>query len=363
MSELEKVYSDLLSASAGEISFNRTVETITSWFGAGGGVVFELNRRTNQILNWATPSLIIGGDDGYNEHLNAINPRMQFSRRHAPGHVAYEGRFISERAMDRHEFYYWLQDLADFRYMLGSRLYDDGDVSVFHSVEFSTQHGHPDSEKIENFQRMAPAVGNAWRLRKRISRSEQVPGMPVWLPDHLPWSIFALEASGKISGSNTSARTILEKRNAVEIVDDELRALHRPSAAAFRELIRTGLAGAASEILIGVESGGPPLIAQILPVNPSGIAAPVQIAALVYIRDPAYKPRNTGTVLGRLYGFTPAEMKLADILATGSDLFDAAAELGLSRNTVRNRLQSMYAKSGTRKRSEFLIKILGLVDF
>lgn len=362
MSGLEKIYSDLLSASAGEISFDRTIETITNCFGAGGGVVFELNRRTGEILNWATPSLIIGGDDGYNEHLNAINPRMRFSMRYAPGHIAYDGRFISERDMDRHEFYDWLRGLAGFRYMLGSRLYDDGDVSVFHSVEFSTQHGHPETEKIANFRRIAPAVGNAWRLRKRISQNEQMSGTPVWFPDHLPWSIFALDAFGMVSGSNASAQTMLERRDVVEIADGTLRALHRGSATAFCELIRTGLAGTASETLVEVKSGGLPRIAQILPVNPSRIAAPVQVVALVYIQDAANRSRKIGAVLGRLYGFTPAEMKLADILATGIDLFAAAEELGLSRNTVRNRLQSMYAKSGTRRKSEFLVKVLGLLD-
>lgn len=359
MKSLEKVYADLLSASAGEISFERTIETITDWFDAGGGLIFEMNRKTGEILDWATPTLLVGGD-GYDEHLNSINPRMHFSLRHAPGHVAYEGRFISERGMDRHEFYDWLRQY-DLRYMLGSRLYDDGDISLFHSLEFTTKHGHPGNDKIEAFRRLAPAVGNAWRLRKRVKANGQEDTASAWLPDHLPWSIFALSSTGALSGMNASARAMLAKGDVVQTVDGALHAAHRSSDTAFRQAVRSALSGYASDTLIQTGSGGPPLIAQVFPANGNGVDTHSRCAALVYIRDTLEKSPNVGVVLGRLYGFTPAEQKLANLLAAGSDLTAAAETLGLSRNTVRNRMQSMHAKSGTRRQSEFLIKILGIL--
>lgn len=361
MTALEKVYGDLLAASAGEIEFESLITSIVGYLGGGGGVVFELDRKTGQILDWATPDLIIGGD-GYDDHLNAINPRMRFSLRHAPGHVAYEGRFISERAMDRHEFYDWLGRFHDFRYMLGSRIYDDGDVSLFHSVEFSRKHGHPETDKIEAFRRLAPAVGNAWRLHKRVQAHDGDRAVRTWLPDHLPWSIFALSPSGAVAGMNASARALVERGDVVEIAAETLRAVDRRSRDAFASAVRSGLSGNAAETLVETGSGGPPLIAQILPADPAGGADASEVAALVYIQDRADQARKVGAVLGRLYGFTPAEQRLADLLAAGTDLSAAASTLGLSRNTVRNRMQSMYAKSGTRRQSEFLIKVLGILD-
>jgi len=356
-----KVYSDLLAASADDIPFDTLVKTVVDYFGGGGGVVFESNRKTGEILDWATPSLIIG-EDGYNDHLNAINPRMRYSLRHAPRHIAYERRFISERAMDRHEFYDWLGKFDGFRYMLGTRVYDDGDVSLFHSVEFSKKHGHPDTDKIEAFARLAPAIGNAWRLRSRVRASENRRESEIWLPDHVPWCIFALSKSGAVSGMNGAARAMAAKSDIVEIVDGALRAKHRASRATFQNALRSALSGTAAETLVATGSAGPPLIVQVLPVNASSVVPSTAPPALVYIQDPDAKSRNVGQSLGRLYGFTPAEQKLADLLASGLDLSTAAERLGLSRNTVRNRMQSMYAKSGTRRQGEFLVKVLGVLD-
>lgn len=361
MQDSEKIYRNLISAAAGEISFKSLVGTIVDHFGAGGGLIFELNRKTGEIQDWATPTLIVG-EDGYNDHLNAINPRMRFSLRHAPGHIAYEGRFISESGMDRHEFYDWLKSFADFRYMLGSRLYDNGDVSVFHSVEFSRSHGHPDAEKIEAFRRLAPSIGNAWRLRKRVLAGERALHHQAWLPDHLPWSIFALSMSGEVTGMNAAGRALLEQADSVEIADKTLRAVHQQSKQALETALRAGLAGNASETLIKIGPEGQQHVVQILPVNPQEHPGPVQIAALVYIRNPLSETSDIGPVLGRLYRFTPAEQKLACLLAAGVDQSTAAEKLGLSRNTIRNRMQSIYAKSGTRRHSEFLIKILGVIE-
>ncbi|MCG6858849.1 MAG: hypothetical protein LJE67_12375 [Salaquimonas sp.] len=362
MKSLETVYQDLISASAGEISFETLIDSTANYFGAGGGIVFELNRETGRIIDFATPNLLIGGDDGYDEHINAINPRMRFSMRHVPGHVAYEGRFISERAIDRHEFYDWLRGVSDYRHFLGSRIYDDGDVSLFYSVEFSRKHGHPETEKIDTFRRLAPAIGNAWRLRKRMAPDEADLGLQAWLPDHLPWSIFALSVSGEVTGINASARNMAEIGDVIEINDRLLGTVDRRSRQAFANALRQGLAGQAAETLIETKAGGPPLIAQILPVDPLGFVGAHQVAALVYVRQPLVDTCNIGEVLGRLYGFTLAEQRLADVLVSGADQTMAAAELGLSRNTVRNRMQSMYAKSGTRRHSEFLIKVLGILQ-
>ena len=357
----ETAYRDLISAAAGELSFDAAIASTVQHFSAGGGIVFELNRKTGHMLDWATPTLIVGGD-GYTDRINAINPRMRFSLRHAAGHVAYEGRFISERGIDRHEFYDWLHDFEGFRYMLGSRVYDDGDVSLFYSVEFSRRQGHPEGNAIEAFSRIAPAVGHAWRLRRRVGANHGATQARTWLPDHLPWAVFALSATGTVVGMNAPARALIDRGTVVTVALDTLRATHRRSDAALCHAVRSALAGNAAEAFLETASGGPSFILQVLPVDPAGLCGSSGVAVLAYLKNPIDKARNIGPVLGRLYGLTPAEQKLADILATGADLGVAAAALCLSRNTVRNRMQAIYAKTGTRRQSEFLVRILGLLE-
>ena len=357
--DLTAAHAELLAAAAGETSFVSAIGAITRDFGAGGGIIFEMNRRTLEIGEVATPNLVIG-DDGYDAHLNAINPRMKYSLRHAPRHVAHEALFISERAMDRHEFYDWLSRYAGFRYFLGSRVWDDGDMSLFHSIEFSTRHGQPDEAKIAAFRRLAPSLGNAWRLKSRRAPGRDPADARAWTPNHLPWSIFALDSKGAVVSMNDEACALIRAGGSLAIVLDTLRAVERDSGLWLRNAIGSALAGHSAETLVACETSRVPLVVQIVPVNTSQATSAPPVAAVAYVWNPLARARDIGPALESLYGFTPAEQELAKRLAAGADLASASDDLKLSRNTVRNRLQSMYAKTGTRRQSELMVRIASL---
>jgi DNA-binding CsgD family transcriptional regulator len=359
--DIYRVHEELFSAAAGETPFANALELIVGTLGGSGGVVFELNRRTGAIANWVGPGLESGESD-YINHLNAINPRMHYSLRHTAGHIIYDGKFIDERGMDRHEFYDAIHRNSGVRYFVGSRVYDEGDVSLFHSVEFTSRHGHPDQDKIESFRRIAPAIGNAWRLSRRSARNANRNGSNPWTPDHLPWSIFALSSTGTIVDMNIAGQEMLDRSDVVCLQDGVLKALDRSSSAGLEIAMQRAIAGKTSETLLSSEDGNAALIAQIVPVNPAEVSAPQNISMLIYIWNPLHRTGDIGQVLARLYGFTAAESGLAAKLASGADLNLAADQLGISRNTARNQLQKIFAKSGTHRQSEFLVRIMGILE-
>lgn len=87
-----------------------------------------------------------------------------------------------------------------------------------------------------------------------------------------------------------------------------------------------------------------------------GLASRPGAAALVF-------PVEAGT--GRLwvalrdaFGVTAAEARLAARLKDGLSLKDVAAELGVTLNTARNQLKSIFDKMGLRRQSE-LVRTLG----
>lgn len=361
MVETDQVHADLLSAAAGEIRFDCAIDSLARAFSAGGGIIFELDRESGRIRDWVTDRLVIGGD-GYDEQINAINPRMRYSLRHAPGHVAHDMLFINENGMKRHEFYDWLKRFSGFQYFIGSRLYDDGEISVFHSIEFAANHGPPDQSEIAAFARTARAVANAWRIRTRRAPNEDPASARSWTPDYLPWAIFALDRDGALIEMNAAAQEMLAGAYCLFRDGEGLSTVHRPSQSAFRDAIWLGLRGVAAECLVPARSPEPPLIAQIVPANCGHLRVPVPVAALLYVSNPMHGARNVGPVLARLFGFTKAEQELSRQLCAGRDLTEAAARLAISRNTARNRLQSMYAKTGTRRQAEFLLRIGGVLE-
>jgi DNA-binding CsgD family transcriptional regulator len=359
--DIHWIHEQLFAAAAGEIPFVTALETVIDAFDGAGGVVFEMNRKTGAISNWVGPGLEAGEAD-YINHLNSINPRMHFSLKHAPGHIIYEDKFIDKRSMDRHEFYDAIERSTGVQYFLGSRVFDEGNVSLFHSIEFTNQHGHPDKEKIDSFRHIAPAIGNAWRLARRSANSNGHNGLSPWTPDYLPWSIFALSLNGTIVEMNTSAGDMLARADVLSLHDGVLKAVDPTTSTSLEAAMQRGMAGETSELLLSTDKGYAPLIAQIVPVNPAMVSTPQPISVLVYVWNPIQRNRKFGSTLARLYGFTLAETRLAEVLANGTSMHSAADQLGISRNTAGNQLQKMFAKTGTHRQSEFLVKIMGILE-
>ncbi len=358
--DVTSIQSALLEAAVGDRAFDDVVQTIVDHFGGGGGVIFELNRKTGVIGHWATPDLVIG-DSGYDQHINSINPRMHYTLRHAPGSTVYEGRFTNDRGIDGHEFYDWLNRFAGFRYFLGMRLYDEGDTSVFHSIEFGKRHAHPEPEEIERFGSIARSVGNAWRLSKRTHREPDDEAPFPWTLDYLPWAIFALSSDGRCLHSNKAGRRMLDTGYFLTIVDGVLTASDKRSSRQFRDLIATGLSGATSETLLWSDDRIPS-IAQAIPTGNNSMIRSDQPALLVYITDPAIERDRAAALISRLFKLSKAETNLVTALSDGSSLIEAAEKLNITRNTARNQLQSIYGKTGTRRQQELLARILGVID-
>jgi DNA-binding CsgD family transcriptional regulator len=64
--------------------------------------------------------------------------------------------------------------------------------------------------------------------------------------------------------------------------------------------------------------------------------------------------------LKRVFGLTAAETRLALIVGRGLSLETASETLGVSRETVRNQLKSIFAKTSTHRQSELVALIAGL---
>ncbi|ANI79304.1 hypothetical protein EP837_02910 [Sphingobium sp. EP60837] len=85
---------------------------------------------------------------------------------------------------------------------------------------------------------------------------------------------------------------------------------------------------------------------------------PNRRTAILVLRDPAAQAAWPAETLARLFGLSAAEALLASKLAKGASLEEAATELGISRNTVRSQLQSIFLKTGINRQSDLIRALL-----
>ncbi|MGH6835123.1 MAG: helix-turn-helix transcriptional regulator [Methylocella sp.] len=70
------------------------------------------------------------------------------------------------------------------------------------------------------------------------------------------------------------------------------------------------------------------------------------------------KPGPPAAILAKTFRLTPAEARLACVIARGAPPHIAARELKISRETARNQLKAVFAKTDTHRQSELVALLL-----
>lgn len=74
-------------------------------------------------------------------------------------------------------------------------------------------------------------------------------------------------------------------------------------------------------------------------------------------REECNTPPLDSKLLAALFGLTPAEQRVAVLLAQGDDAAEIAAVLQVQANTVRSHIKQLLTKSNTRRQAEFVARV------
>jgi DNA-binding CsgD family transcriptional regulator/PAS domain-containing protein len=103
-----------------------------------------------------------------------------------------------------------------------------------------------------------------------------------------------------------------------------------------------------------------PVVLRVLPVHGAARTPFIGARALLTLTTIEAKPRPKAALVSKAFGLTPAESRLASIIAEGLNPERAAEELGISRVTARNQLKAIFAKTGTHRQSELVARFSGV---
>jgi DNA-binding CsgD family transcriptional regulator/PAS domain-containing protein len=97
-----------------------------------------------------------------------------------------------------------------------------------------------------------------------------------------------------------------------------------------------------------------PVVLRVLPVHGAARTPFLGARALLTLTTVEPRPGPNATLLTRAFGLTPAEARLASIIAEGLNPERAAEELRISKATARNQLKAIFAKTGTHRQGELV---------
>lgn len=215
----------------------------------------------------------------------------------------------------------------------------------------SSRRGVYGAEERAWLGRLALHWVNACSLRNRLVADERNESDAALALDALGTAAFFLDERGQCARWNAAADSLLSGGDLVRIRGGHLVAAHPGSGALFA-------------------STGAPTVLRRRDGSVAGHAASHRLPghgalggarAVVFVDTvEATRPQALRQALAAVYGLTPREAELAELLSSGLELTEVAAAMGVSVEGVRTRLKVAYGKFGAKNQAALVALVRSL---
>jgi DNA-binding CsgD family transcriptional regulator len=205
---------------------------------------------------------------------------------------------------------------------------------------------------------VTPHMARAVAIRRALERTKLEVFAFAEVLDRLAVAILLVDQSGRVVQANRSAREYLQTSAVLRTAQGILRMHDAKATAALDEAIAsaTDRAAPGAEVTIPLlSSSGERYFANVLPLNSgarSEIGDHFHAVAAIFVRRVGLDLPLDPMPVARSYGLTPRELTVMITVVESGRVPETAAVLGLSENTVRTHLQSIYRKTGARNQAE-----------
>ncbi len=171
----------------------------------------------------------------------------------------------------------------------------------------------------------------------------------------------ALDQDGFVAEVNAAAETIFD--NDVKIKDRRLFVRDPAALALLKEAIDhvktpPRLGPLPTDPIIVQRQDKLPVIVRIWRFDGAAHLPAREVCALLTLNALGPKPGPPAAILAKTFRLTPSEAKLACVIARGASPYIAARELNISKETARNQLKAVFAKTDTHRQSELVALLL-----
>lgn len=173
----------------------------------------------------------------------------------------------------------------------------------------------------------------------------------------------AIDRFGLVLDVNDEARRLFDCN--LYIQNRRLMTNDRQASLSLRSLVDRLRSGSdnkplTTEPIIMRRKGKSTVVIRVLPVHPAARSPLVGVGALLTFSVIEARPLLDQGLLRRIFGLTPAEAKLAALMVEGKSLEGAAEKLAVKRETARNQLKAIFAKTETNRQGQLVALLSSL---
>lgn len=210
---------------------------------------------------------------------------------------------------------------------------------------------------------LTPHLQRAFRLHSHLTElRSRAEGVEAAL-DCLSTGVVLFGACGEASFLNRAALALISKNDGLQMTKIGLRAQRQEESALLEKTIReacsttSGQRGPVVGTVLISRQTRPALKIVITPVPGSILQSSQSVRAIAFVNDPLQRRCPAQDILRNLFGLTPAECRVALLLGDARSPREISETIGVSFETVRSQIKSIFAKTGVKRQGE-LIRVL-----
>lgn len=292
----------------------------------------------------------------YNQHFCHLDPGHLFMPQRAVGNWYHDFIDYGLDAIKRHAYYQDFHRIYGLGRISTIKLYETPTSNAYLSVLTNWDARIPSTEQQNLLNRISTHLIAAGRVSVRLQRLEQEVAKRDLLLDNHHAPVWLLDGDGHVLHCNQAAMRCLCQANS-PLHERFSRLQSKYQDASLKELIRraTGKGGRRQagwlRLLPQLQQE---LLATPVPADASVNRSLQRPLVMLVLLD---NQPSIG-LLADLFQLSPAEQRLAELLAQQLSPESCATCLGVSINTVRTQLRALFRKTGTSRQSE-LASLIG----
>ena len=217
-------------------------------------------------------------------------------------------------------------------------------------------------------QALLPHLARAWRVKRAMAEMEALAGSLKLVLDRIDRAVVIAGPNGEIRFANRSADRLLSRGDAIGTTYGRLSALRASDTTALRTLIARAANTAVGAEAVAVDAVAlpsneerPPLavVAEPLAAAHSDRIGQSPVAgAILFIGDSEASRSPSAERMRVVYGLTQAEARLTSAIVGGDSIASAGQVLGISPNTAKYHLKSIFEKVGVTSQARLVRRVI-----
>lgn len=297
----------------------------------------------------------------YNEHYGANDPYAAPAMADPRVGIIHAEELVSRPDLYRSELYNDVLCPHDLEHMVLLSCGRAEEAGLFPFWR-SPQQGPMDCASIQLLETLIPHVQTALQLRMKVMGCNLSNLFAEAALDAMSIAAFLVTSRGRVHHMNQLAAAYVRSGDCLVLQDGRLTASDSHASAEL-ELLIAAAAASGRNCPKAAPGGGirlsrrftqTMLQVSVIPVPEHHQLAGRDSLALVFVNDPSASPKSRSALMQQLYGLTPAEIRVANLLLEGIEVREAAERLSMALETCRFHVKRVMAKTGTHRQTELM---------